>query len=412
MPKITVLGAGQEVGRSAVLFEDRKSVLMDSGVKIEPAPPKYPLECKPDFAVISHAHLDHCGSAPVLFRHARPRTYMTDVTLELSTLLIKDSMKVARKEGFDVPFGKNDMKRMVKHTKVARYGEHFRLGDISCRLYNAGHIPGSAGVWLKGKKTVFYTGDIQTTESHLVHGCSLPPYADVLVMESTYGLREHPDRRKEEAKLLGLVEEALSNDGSVLLPVFAVGRSQEVLMMLEKYADSIAIDGMVKAASEIVSGYGSHLKHAKKLRALLSRVKFIKGEEERRRALKKSRIIVSSAGMLGGGPAVHYLREIRDDENSKVIFTGFLIEGTPGRALFQTGVFDNGEERFRVKCGIHRLDLSAHADHAGLFKIIRAVRPRTVVCVHGDNCKAFAKEIASKLGIEAVAPANGESIAI
>ncbi len=412
MSKITILGAGQEVGRSAILLQDKKSVVLDYGTKIEPVPPKFPLDCKPDFAVLSHAHLDHCGGTPLLFRKAKPPIYMTDVTLELSALLIKDSMKVARKEGFDPAFSKQDLKKMIRYTKIVRYGEHFTLGNMKCQLYDAGHIPGSAGIYLEGKKRIFYTGDIQTHESNLLHGCVLPKKADILITESTYGHKNHPDRKGEERKLLDCVEEALSNEGSVLFPVFAVGRSQEVLLILEKYADTIAIDGMVKAASEIIEDYGAHLKNAKKLRNIMSKVNFIKSNEERFNALRRHQVIVSSAGMLGGGPAVHYLREIKDDINSKVIFTGFLIEGTPGRNLMQTSIFENLDERFGVKCGLHKLDLSAHTDKSGLYKIIEKLRPETVICVHGDDCQKFAKDISSNLGIEAHAPANGETVDI
>ncbi len=410
--KLTLLGGGQEVGRSAVLVEDKKSVLLDYGTKIEPSPPQFPFYCRPDFAVLSHAHLDHCGGTPLLFRQAKPPMYMTDVTMELSALLLKDSMKVARKEGFYLPFAKQDANKLVRHAKLVNYGEHFRLGDFSGQLYDAGHIPGSSGILLSGKKDVFYTGDIQTTESHLLHGCSLPKGSDVLIIESTYSRKDHPERRKEEKKLLDYVEEALANNGSVLLPVFAVGRSQEVLLMLEKYADLIAIDGMVRAASEIVAGYGARLKNAKKLRSILSQVKFVKDFDDREHALKNRPIIISSAGMLGGGPAVHYLREIKDDTDSKVIFSGFLIDGTPGRKLLQSGVFENTEERFEVKCELDKLDLSAHTDKAGLYKIIKHLNPELVVCAHGDNCKGFAKDIKETTGIEAVAPANGEVVNI
>ncbi len=412
MAKITVLGAGREVGRSAILVEDGKSIVMDYGTKIEPEPPQFPLDCKPDAAVISHAHLDHCGGSPLLVRRKKIPVYMTDVTMELSSLLLKDSMKIARKEGFSLPFSNQDAKKLVKHAKIVNYGDHFRIGPATCQLYDAGHIPGSAGIFLNGRKSIFYTGDIQTNESNLLHGCVLPKRADVLVTESTYGHKDHPDRKHEERKLLEYVEEALSNDGSALLPVFAVGRSQEVLLVLEKYADTIAIDGMVKAASEIAAGYGARLKNAKKLRDILGRIKFLHTNQERESAVAKHSIIVSSAGMLSGGPAVRYLREIKDDTNSKIIFTGFLIDGTPGRKLLQTGVFENEEERFSVKCGLHKLDLSAHTDRSGLLGIIDRLKPEKVICVHGDDCRRFAKDIESLLGIEAHAPANGESVKV
>jgi putative mRNA 3-end processing factor len=410
--KITVLGAGQEVGRSAILVEDKSSVVLDFGTKVEPEPPKFPIDCKPDFAVISHAHLDHIGGAPILFKHAKPPIFMTDVTMELTAMLIKDSMKVARKEGYNIPFSNPDLKKMIKHTRVTNYNEDFSLGALRGRLYDAGHIPGSAGVLLTGRKKLFYTGDIQASESRLLNGCSLPKSADVLVTESTYGHRNHAKREDEEKKLLSLVEEAFANDGSVLLPAFSVGRSQELLMMLEKYANTIAIDGMVRTASEIIEDYGSRLKNPRKLRGILSKVKFLRSEEDRSLALKKHQIIIASAGMLGGGPAVRYLRELKDDQNSKIIFSGFLVDGTPGKNLLETGIFENSEEGFEVKCQLHKVDLSAHAGKTDLFGIIQKTKPELVICVHGDACPAFAKDIEKSLGIKAIAPKNGEHISI
>ncbi len=410
--KIKIMGSGQEVGRSAIMVEEGHSVVLDFGVKIEPEPPHYPMDCKPDFAVVTHAHLDHCGAAPILYKMRKPPIFMTDVTMELCALLIKDSMKVAKKEGFTVPFGKEDVKRMVHHTKITNYGEDFSLGSMRGRLYDAGHIPGSAGVLVTGSKKVFYTGDIQLQESHLLHGSVLPKKADVVITESTYGHKDHPNRRDEEKKLLELIEEAFSNDGSVLLPVFSVGRAQEVLLVLEKYADTIAIDGMVKTASEIIADYSARLKSAKKLHSLLSQVKFLESEQDRDQATKKHQIIIASAGMLGGGPAVRYLRDMKDEGSSKVIFSGYLIEGTPGRNIMQTGIFENQDEGFEVKCQLHRIDLSAHSGKSDLLEIIERTEPELVVCVHGDSCMEFAKDIKNTLGIDAIAPKNGDEVSI
>src|SRR3989338_3489610 len=287
---IKILGSGQEVGRSAILLSDKKeSIVMDYGVKINPEPPSYPQKEKAGAMIISHAHLDHCGAAPIMMGRKIP-VFMNDVTLELSMLLIKDSVKVAMKNGYGVPFSKNDEKRLVRQTKIVSYNQKFRAAHFDCFLYDSGHIPGSSSIFVNGKKKVFYTADIQT--------------------KNTYSYKNQPERIKEEQRFIQAVEESLAKNEPVLIPVFAIGRAQEILLILEKYSKKIAIDGMAKTASEIIEDYGAYLNDAKKLRNILSHAHFIKSREEREKALKNHSIIISSAGMLGGGPAVHYLREL------------------------------------------------------------------------------------------------------
>lgn len=411
MLEIELLGSGKEVGRSAVLVSGRKKIVLDYGVKIQPEPPQYPLQEKVDAAIISHAHLDHLGAAPVLVKKQKIPIFMNDLTLELGTMLIKDSMKVAKKEGYGVPFGKAEVKRMVKSTKLVRYDEHFRVGEFSCSLWHSGHIPGSSSVLLEGSKKIFYTADIQTRPSHLLEPCRLPDKVDVLIIESTYGMKTQAPRAREEKRLVEAVEETIVNQGVALMPVFAVGRAQEVMLILKEYVSKIALDGMAKQACEIVAEYGGYIKTPREFRELLKKVKFIRSEEDRKTALKKYPIIIASAGMLGGGPAVRYLRELQMQGESKVLFTGFLVEDSPGRNLIETRIFENGEERFHVHADLQQLELSAHADRTGLFEIIKQTQPETVICVHGDQCEKFAKNI-EELGIEAFAPKNGEIIRV
>jgi putative mRNA 3-end processing factor len=409
---IKILGSGREIGRSAVVVEGDKRIVMDYGVKIQPEPPTYPAREKFDAGIICHAHLDHVGAAPLLVRKSAIPVYMNDVTLELGIMLIKDSMKVAKKEGFGVPFEKNDVKRLVKHTKLVRYNEKFRIGDFSCSLWNSGHIPGSSSVLLENRKKVFYTSDIQTRTSHLLNPCQLPEKVDTLIIESTYGTRDQVERRKEEKRLVDTVHETIAAGGTALIPVLAVGRAQEVLMMLKEYANKIALDGMAKTASEIISEYSSYIKNAKDYKELLKKVRFIRDDKERSSALDKYPIIISSAGMLSGGPAVRYLREIQKGRNSSVIFTSFLAEDSPGYTLTQTNIFENEEERFDVHCNIYQMELSAHADRAGLLDIIKKTSPEQVVCIHGEDCEKFAKSIEEELGVDAFAPKNNETIKV
>ena len=240
----------------------------------------------------------------------------------------------------------------------------------------------------------------------------LPQKTDVLITESTYSYKNQPERIKEEQRFIQAVEESLAKNEPVLIPVFAIGRAQEILLILEKYSKKIAIDGMAKTASEIIEDYGAYLNDAKKLRNILSHAHFIKSREEREKALKNHSIIISSAGMLGGGPAVHYLRELSKSRESKVLFTGFLVEDSPGRNLIETKIFQNAEEKFKVHCDLQQFELSAHADHKGLLSIIEKTKPETVICVHGDRTDEFAKEIEEKYNIQAFGPKNGEDIKV
>lgn len=412
MTEIEILGSGSEVGRSAILVSGKKRFVMDFGVKIQPEPPKYPLVEKVDAAIISHAHLDHVGAAPMLLKKGKLPVYMNDITLELGTMLIEDSMKVAKKEGYGVPFSKDDVKRFVKNTKIVRYNERFTVGEFSCTLWPSGHIPGSSSIMVESKKRIFYTADIQTRPSRLLNPCKLPDKVDVLIIESTYGTKVQADRKKEESRLIEAVEEAIANEGVALMPVFAVGRAQEVLLILKDYINKIALDGMAKLASEIIAQYGSYIKNQKEFRDLVKKVKFIRTDHERATALKKYPIIIASAGMLGGGPAVRYLREMQELTSGKVLFTGFLVEDSPGRNLIETKIFENAEERFHVHADLQQIELSAHADREGLFDIIRKTKPETVICVHGDKCVEFAKDIEEEFSVQAFAPKNVEVVKV
>ncbi len=412
--ELEVLGSGNEVGRSALIIRDKKTeILMDCGVKLGPERPEYP-NIYPktlDACIISHAHLDHSGSTPIIFNKKKIPIYMNDVTLDLTTLLLKDSIKIGEKEGYGTPFSEKELKKMIDATKLINYEENFFVNDFTCRLYDSGHIPGSGSVFLnKNNKKILYTADIQTAESHLLNPCQMPKNIDTLIIESTYGIRDHPERKKEEQKLIDLVDEALARKEFAIVPVFAVGRAQEVLLILEEYADRIAIDGMAKTASEIIASYGAYIKDAERLRNILKKIKFVRSQKERERTLEERPIIVSSAGMMSGGPILHYLKEIRKREESKIVFTGFLMKDSPGRMLLQTKIFQNSKERFNVHCDIQQVELSAHADRSGLMEIIRNTEPQNVICVHGDNCIKFAKNIENETGINAIAPKNSEVV--
>ncbi len=416
--KIEILGAGREVGGSGIsIIDNATNIILDYGLKVNrKGPSSNPLHTQDISAIfLSHSHLDHCGSIPLLYKKEDPPFFTNQITLDTINLLIKDSFKIAKREKYPMSFGKNEVKKMNRFAKLLEYEESVIVDNFVCTMYDAGHIPGSAGILLEhssGKK-LFYTGDIKLEGSRLLNGCKLPKKVDVLITECTYGAKNHPGRDNEEKKILEQIDEALAAKETVLVPVFALGRSQEVLLILEKYADKIAFDGMAKAASEIVMQYGHYLKDPERLKKILNIVKWVQSPEERDLVLKQYPIIVATAAMMSGGPMLYYLRQLKDVPNTKILFVGFLVEDTPGRILLDTGFFKKAEEKYKVHCEIHQYDLSSHAGRDELFEIIRRINPKKVICVHGDDCETFAADVAREFpNIETYAPKNGDVIEI
>lgn len=413
-----MLGGGREVGRSAVLLSDSKSrIMLDYGMAVGD-PPRWPMPApKLDAVILSHSHIDHSGAIPLLYmKNSRLPLFTNDLTLDASVMLIKDSIKIAKWEGYDLPFSQQAFHAMLRNARLVEYGQRFRIGDFTCELRDAGHIPGSASPLLQHASglRIFYTGDIKLEATRLLSGADLPKQTDVLLIDSTYSQTEHPPRKQEEKNVIEAVEEALAAGEPVIFPVFAVGRSQEVLLILEKYADKIAIDGLARDATQMAMSYGHYLRDPGALRRILKKVTWIRTEAERAKALDRFPIIVTTAGMVGGGPILYYLRQLRGIPEAKILFVGYLTEDSPARGLIETGILRTAEEEIKLRCDIRHYDLSAHAGRSELFEIVRRMKPSLVVCAHGEPkfCDRFAEEISDDLGIRAVAPANGDTVEI
>lgn len=409
------LGGAQEVGRSAISVIDRETnIILDHGSKIENTPPEYPLETKNVSAVIlSHAHLDHSGSIPILYMNENPKFITNDISLEFVHMLIKDSFKLASIYEYELPFGKKEFKKMLNSSIITNYGQKFRIGSFNCTLFDAGHIPGSNGTFLQNEnKSIFYTGDIKLNSTRLLNGCNLPDRTDILVTESTYSEIDHPKREEEEGKFLEAIDEALALEEKAIVPVFAIGRAQEVMLILEKYADKIALDGMAKQATEIIMEYASYVKDPSRLKKIMKKIFWVRTKEDRAKAIERRPIIVSTAAMMAGGPILQYLRNVKGRKEAKILFTGYLMEDSPAKILLETGVFKSIEEEYHVHCDIKQFDLSAHAGRNELFEIINRLQPKQIISVHGENCQKFAKEIEEKFNIPTLAPKNGDMVDI
>ncbi len=402
------MGAMGGVGASGLLIEDGNDrVVLDYGTKVREVPPKFPLPVeRPKAVLLSHAHLDHSGGIPLLVKKYSTPIYALDVTKELTELLLDDSIKVSREEGIELPFNEFDVRQTMKNFVLVKYRVPFKIGNFRITYFDAGHIPGSAMIFVENDKTnVLYTGDFNDINTRLLEKCEEDlPRVKNLIIESTYSDREHPDRKKEERELVEMIEDTISNNSPAIVAVFAVGRAQEILLILSKYGISypLFMDGMAKKATTIINKYRKYLREPNDLDNALRFVTYVEGRM-RRKLVKESACIITTSGMLNGGPVVKYLRKLCKNERASLILTGWQIEGTPGKILLETGRFIYENIDLEVKMRIKRFDFSAHAGRKSLFKFIKKINPERVFCIHGDHTEEFAEEL-KREGFDAVAP--------
>jgi len=412
--KIKCLGGFREVGKTAVLVEGKENVLLDYGMDVETGKLPNPVN-KVDIAILGHAHLDHSGYYPVIYRRFKPPIYSTIATFELAHLLLKDSIKVAKYRGLARRFEKNDIEKMKKHEVIVTYGQKIEGDDFSLDIFDAGHIPGSMAPLLEMEnKRILYACDFNTNPSRLLNGASIDAKdVDVLIIESTYSERNHSPRKETEKKFFEAVESTIANEGVAVIPCFAVGRAAEILMILKSFNPRfpVYLDGMAKTASQLAMKYPEFIRDPKALKKALNVSRLIWDEKDRKKVVREPCAIISSSGMLEGGPSVSYIKYLYNNAESSVIFTGFLIPNTAGRTLVETGRFVTEGFDLKIKMGIHRFDFSAHAGRDDLFKFVDDINPQKVICLHGDNCEGFAKELKEK-GFDAIAPNNGDTIDI
>jgi putative mRNA 3-end processing factor len=406
--KLEFLGAMGCVGASGVSVEENSDrIVLDYGTKIREIPPKFPLPVeRPKAILLSHSHLDHCGAVPLLVKKYSTPIYALDVTKDLTELLLEDSIKVSREEGVELPFNEFDVRQTMKNFVFVNYNKPFKVGNFQITYFDAGHIPGSAMIFVESKDTnLLYTGDINDINTRLLEKCEEDlPKVKNLIIEGTYADREHPDRKREEKELVKMIEETISDNHPAIVAAFGVGRAQEILLILAKHGISypLFMDGMAKKATTIINRYKKYLREPEDLEEALKFVTYVKGRM-RRRLVKEAACIITTSGMLTGGPVVKYIEKLYKKEKASLILTGWQIEGTPGRILLETGRFIHENLDLEVKMRVKRFDFSAHAGKRGLFEFVKKINPEKVFCVHGDHTEEFAEELRRE-GFDAVAP--------
>lgn len=401
--EIQFLGGATEVGRLGMLLRTQGTTLLfDYGIQPDD-PPKYPLEAPPvDALYLTHSHLDHCGLIPVVCRATGLDLISTPVTFDVSRLLLEDSLKVSAKEGYPEPFLKPDLETMNRRIQTTDYGETMTTGSVPVTVHSAGHIPGSCMYEVEGAQHLVFTGDLQTRDSRLVAGADRVS-ADILALEATYAGRNHPPRAETEAAFLAKVREVVARGGVALVPCFAVARTQEVLMILAETDLEVWLDGMGRDVSQLYLRHPSYLRDDRELRAALERTEVIWSQRGRHLALK-GEVIVTTGGMMDGGPVLFYLDRLRDDGRSAVLLTGYQVEGTNGRRLLEEGVVEIQGVSHPIQCEVRQYDFSAHAGHDELVRFVDRCDPEKVILMHGDSRGLLAEALE---GRECLLPEEG-----
>jgi putative mRNA 3-end processing factor len=416
--EVSVLGAAKQVGRSAFLVKgDKTSILLDYGVQLGKTP-GFPSHVKPkdvDGIVLSHAHLDHSGAIPLFFLKNTLPVHATDLTIELSELLIGDFIQLSR---FSLPFEYVELVNMMKNAIGTKIGEQSKIGEFNINFLEAGHIPGSAIARLdNGKKSVIYTGDFNAEDTNLLKAASIEwNEPDIIITESTYATADHPSREDVEDDFITFLKEVVERGGIALVPAFSVGRAQEMACILKKkkFPYPVAMDGMALKTNEILMRHQEHLRDPDLFKKSLGSLEIIRSWGQRKRIAKQPSVIIAPAGMLVGGLAVFYNNEIARNTKNAICIVSFQVPGTPGRTLLEKGItLINGKPR-KVKAEVRRFNFSSHSGKSKMLDIFKKMNgsPK-VLTVHGEaaSCIKFSEDL-NELGFESYAPDIGFKIEV
>ncbi|MDA4128025.1 MAG: beta-CASP ribonuclease aCPSF1 [Thaumarchaeota archaeon] len=452
---IKTLGAFQEVGRSSLLLETAESkVLLDAGIHpgARNSWDAYPRLDWADISldeldavVISHSHLDHMGFLPALFKFGyEGPVYCTEPTLPLMTLLQNDFVKIAQIEGGRIIYDPKDIRDMIQHTITLPYGMVTDISpDIKLVLNNAGHILGSATVHLhigEGAHNVVYTGDYKYGRTQLLDSATWNyPRVETLITEGTYGAKEDimPIREEVEMNFVNAINGTLKEGGKVLIPVPAVGRAQEILLVIDQYMKSkllteapVFIEGMISEATAIHVAFAEYLSRDLRAKILEEGVNPFLSEyfnpiehaSSRDEALREGpAVIMATSGMLEGGPVLGYFEDIAPVEKNKILFVSYQVQGTLGRRVLdgssQASLMgqDGKIKIVDVRCKTQKVEgFSGHSDYNQIIRFIGKLRPKLqqVIVGHGEKrkCENLAYSIQRIYRVPTLHPAVQEAI--
>jgi uncharacterized protein len=453
--RLVTLGAFHEVGRAAMLIQaGSSSVLLDSGINPGSQDPtsayprfdtdEFDLE-KLDAVVISHAHLDHCGILPFLYKYGYDGpVYCSEPTQTLMTLHQLDYLDVHSREGEHSPYDQKDVREVVTHTIPLRYNVVTDVApDIKLTFHNAGHILGSSMVHLhigEGLHNIVYSADFKFGRTMMLDpATALFPRAETLIIESTYGGPDDimPDREGVEGKLVSIVNDTVEKGGKVLIPVPAVGRAQEIMLVLDAYMKNgalrelpIYIEGMVNEATAIHTAFPEYLVRDIKEQILHKDINPFQSEyfhpvthpSDREEIIAGGPcVIIATSGMLEGGPAIDYFRHLAPDPRNTLAYVSYQVDGTLGNriknGLKEVSLYahDGKMEMVKVSMRVESIEgFSGHSDRNQLLGFIKRMTPKPtkIIVNHGERRKSdlFAQNVNRIFGIKTVVPDVLESI--
>ncbi len=450
--RITFLGGGRQVGRSCLLLQTPNSkILLDCGIDVaSQGADKFPYLDVPEFnlssldaIIITHAHLDHVGLLPYLYKMGyKGPVYMTAPTRDIAALLALDFIGVAYKQAVKPLFDSTDIKEMVKHSICLDYNEVTDITpDVRLTFYNSGHVLGGSLIHLNignGLHNMIYAGDFKYGRSRLLEPAIASfPRVESIITESTYGSKTDifPSRAEVENKFLDIVNKTIERNGKVLIPELGLGRAQETMLILEDAMASgklkpvpIYIDGMIWDINAIHTAYPDFLSNKVKSDIFQDNNPFVSeffnrvgSPQERKNVIEGGPcIVLATSGMLVGGASVEYFREFAINPNNSIIFVCYQGVGSLGRAV-QDGaketkmIVDGKEEVIKIEMEVETITgFSAHAGRNELISFFNDLRPKSkrIIINHGEVSKSL--DLASALyklnKVETNVPRNLETL--
>jgi len=415
MVKLSFMGGTHQVGGNAVQIEsDEANLLLEYGVK-PGTPPEFPGHIRArdvDAIVVGHAHLDHSGGVPLFYLSEKKPYFATRTTSELMKILIKDMIKL---NSYYLPFEYLELENMQKYRKDIVYGQKVKIKDTEFSLLDAGHIPGSAMVDIEvGGKKILYTSDFNTIQTRICRGAKVPKKKyDAVIIESTYAMHEHPDRKQLEEEFVKDIKSTVNDGGKVLIPAFAVGRSHEMISVLNahKFNGNILLDGMARAVNQVMLDISDSVKTPQTYAQAMAGVHMIRGWRDRRQAIRKANVIVAPSGMLQGGTVMFYMEKLGLNANNSIYIVSFQVPGTNGAKLLETGMFPIKDRETRVTAKVKHYDFSSHSGRTPLQQFLRGLKGKPdVYVIHGEeeSCDFLAGWVRDELDLNGVAPNQEE----